>query len=172
MNYFFDTEFIERVEQRHNSSPVVIDLISIGIVSESGREFYHWNSDAPWPLIHGHEWLSNNVMQYVPDCKSQVWLRHSEFADKIRDYIGDDKHPVFWADWGAYDWVVFCSLFGSMCDLPDNFPMFVRDIQQAKQFVGHLKDLPTFISGCEHNALSDAYEAKARYEYLLEWEGE
>jgi hypothetical protein len=40
MKYWIDTEFIER--------PFTIDLISIGIVAEDGREFYAESSEVDW----------------------------------------------------------------------------------------------------------------------------
>ena len=48
MKYWLDTEFIAR--------PYTIDLISIGIVAENGREFYaesnetDWSKASPWTL--------------------------------------------------------------------------------------------------------------------------
>ncbi|HZC16762.1 MAG TPA: hypothetical protein VE309_08370, partial [Caulobacteraceae bacterium] len=40
MKYWIDTEFIER--------PFSIDLISIGIAAEDGREFYAESSEVDW----------------------------------------------------------------------------------------------------------------------------
>ena len=40
MKYWLDTEFIER--------PFTIDLISIGLVAEDGREFYAESSEVDW----------------------------------------------------------------------------------------------------------------------------
>ena len=40
MKYWIDTEFIER--------PCTIDLISIGLVAEDGREFYAESSEVDW----------------------------------------------------------------------------------------------------------------------------
>ena len=40
MKYWIDTEFIER--------PFSIDLISIGMVAEDGREFYAESSEVDW----------------------------------------------------------------------------------------------------------------------------
>lgn len=40
MKYWIDTEFIER--------PFTIDLISIGLVAEDGREFYAESSEVDW----------------------------------------------------------------------------------------------------------------------------
>ena len=48
----------------------------------------------------------------------------------VRAFIGDDKHPVFWGYFPAYDWVVFSWLFGGMHDLPFSFPQLCLDIKQ------------------------------------------
>ncbi|TWH05595.1 uncharacterized protein DUF5051, partial [Rhodococcus rhodochrous J45] len=54
MKYFYDTEFLE------NGS--TIDLISIGIVAEDGREYYAVNSDMDHDRIAHDEWLCKNVV--------------------------------------------------------------------------------------------------------------
>ncbi len=38
--------------------------------------------------------------------------------------------PTFYAYYADYDWVVFCSLFGTMMQLPTGFPMYCRDLKQ------------------------------------------
>ena len=44
--YFFDTEFLEGTQKTvFGKTPPTIDLISIGIVSEEGREFYAVSKD-------------------------------------------------------------------------------------------------------------------------------
>lgn len=57
MKYFLDTEFVE--------SPCTIDLISIGIVDESGREFYavsrEFNLNRAWK----HDFVRNNVLKGI-----------------------------------------------------------------------------------------------------------
>ena len=40
MKYWIDTEFIEK--------PGVLDLISVGLVAEDGREFYAESSEVDW----------------------------------------------------------------------------------------------------------------------------
>ena len=54
MRYFYDTEFLEDGR--------TIDLISIGIVAEDGRELYLVNANAPWSRIRRHDWLMDNVV--------------------------------------------------------------------------------------------------------------
>jgi len=51
MNYYYDTEFLEGTQRKtflgipYGKTPQTIDLISIGIVSEDGREYYAISKD-------------------------------------------------------------------------------------------------------------------------------
>jgi len=158
MKYFIDTEFAER--------PCSIELISLAIVAEDGREFYAESSDFQDDMAN--EWVRSNVL-------SQLWSRQSDklesfnhlasddgyggFMDRVsiaisvRSFIGDDK-PEFWGYYCDYDWVAFSWLFGSMVDLPRGFPMYCKDIKQSADERGvELSSSP--IDG-EHHALVDA----------------
>lgn len=57
MKYFLDTEFIEDGK--------TIDLISIGIVCEDGRELYLLNYDCDHNKAN--DWVKDNVLRYLPD---------------------------------------------------------------------------------------------------------
>lgn len=39
--------------------------------------------------------------------------------------------PEFYGYFCDYDWVLFCSMFGTMMDLPPGFPMYMRDLKQT-----------------------------------------
>ncbi|MEU8023782.1 hypothetical protein AB0B88_16355 [Micromonospora haikouensis] len=56
--YFYDLEFLEDGR--------TIDLISIGIVADDGREYYAVNSDAPMDRIRANDWLVRNVLPSLP----------------------------------------------------------------------------------------------------------
>lgn len=58
MRYYYDCEFLE--------DGLTIDLISIGIVAEDGREYYAVNSDMPVDRIAVHDWLCKNVVPLLP----------------------------------------------------------------------------------------------------------
>lgn len=73
------------------------------------------------------------------------------------------KFPLeFYAYYADYDWVVFCSLFGRMIDLPKGFPMYCKDLKQYfddAQITQRydLKQQPNYPKqDNEHNALDDA----------------
>jgi hypothetical protein len=171
MRFWYDTEFLEDGK--------TIDLISIGIVAEDGREYYAVNKDAPWKRIKKSSWLMKNVVPSLPrghgDRRLHMpnsWL--VDFADplvKSKDRIADgvlrfiDPQPgsdvELWADYGAYDHVVLCQLWGSMICLPSGLPMFTNDIQQEARRLG-VTELPQQESGW-HNALDDARHCHTRW---------
>ena len=162
MRYFYDTEFIEDGK--------TIDLISIGIVAEDGREYYAISKE--FNECKASDWVQENVItqlppKYIIDNESsgsiiQNKLYKSRFVIKneILRFIGDDK-PEFWAYYADYDHVVLCQLFGTMMDLPDGWPMYTRDLKQLCDEVGNPK-LPKQQTG-EHNALDDALWVKDMY---------
>lgn len=154
MKYFFDTEFLEDGK--------TIDLISIGIVSESGETYYACASDADWDRIKRHEWLSQNVLPHLPVDQSH-WRPKAQIAKEIAQFVGE--FPEFWADYSAYDWVVLCQLYGTMFDLPETWPMYCRDVQLLKEIAG-IKEFPV-LNDKEHDALADAMEVKARFDICI-----
>jgi hypothetical protein len=95
MNYFLDTEFHEYHKQQKvcgipiGKSIPTIDLISIGIVSEDGREYYAISKD--FNLVDA--WMS---MQENNDVDSKYWLRHNVLMPILNELtnkgIADTKY--------------------------------------------------------------------------------
>ena len=181
MKYFFDTEFIEDGK--------TIDLISIAIVCEDGREYYAVNKDCNFSKTSN--WVLENVLLPMgldrkglkavnpsdpscsPLCKQALLDSRSkkQIAHEIIEFVYEKDYspepmltPEFWAYYADYDWVVFCQLFGTMMDLPSGFPMFCFDIKQEHCRLGS-PPLPRQ-KGKEHNALEDARWVKEAYEIL------
>lgn len=172
----YDLEFLE---DGHT-----IELISIGMVCDDGREYYAVNSEAPWEKIRENDWLIRNVLPSLPitgrtsldsylasgntypkgsllmvgaDGKDTRVKPHWVIANEVRDFIRATGPDVeLWANYGAYDHVALAQLWGPMIALPDGVPMFTHDIQQEarRQGIGW-DDLPKQETG-EHNALADA----------------
>ena len=164
MKFFIDTEFAER--------PCSIDLISIAIVAEDGREFYAESSDFQDHMAG--DWVKANVLPQLWSRRGDLeefkaWDGHGrlmsrkEIASEVRRFIGEDK-PEFWGYYCDYDWVVFCWLFGSMMDLPKGFPMYCRDIKQLCDSMGNTRLPP---NGKDvHHALHDARWIKSTLAWL------
>lgn len=156
MKYFFDTEFIEGFhksffgKRRHH-----IDLISIGIFAEDGREYYAVSNEHDYR--DADQWVKDNVIlplyiskvngdarnrmdvhnfqKYVGKSNEQIKLEILEFMgcwqDTFQWKVNDFNIPEVYAYFSDYDWVVFCSLFGRMIDLPKGFPMYCKDLKQT-----------------------------------------
>jgi hypothetical protein len=169
--YFYDTEFIE---DGHT-----VDLISIGMVDEDGREFYAISNVFNVPHMLHNEWLMENVFPSLPltIIKPGIWKWDNSHPDykyvmdrkKIKEALLDfvsGTWPEFWAWYGAYDHVALCQLFGKMIDLPDNFPMFTCDIKQEQKRLGISRELMPVQEEGKHNALADARFNKQMFEHL------
>lgn len=150
MKYWFDTEFIAR--------PFAIDLVSIGLVAEDGREFYAENRDVDW--AKASPWMIENVR---PQLEGNA-LSTDEISYGLRDFTDHDQHPVFWGYFPAYDWVAFVGLFGGLEQLPFHYPQLCLDIKQWAIELGDL-ELPQQ-TGNRHHALADARWTRDAWTFL------
>lgn len=171
MKYFIDTEFIEGFKKPIKWLPTIknfnkpyhsIQLVSIGIVAEDGREYYAISNE--FDPRDADDWVVENVLIPIyTECVSGdmrnyagfstknnrgvTWGRgksNKQIAEEIKDFchhwndldslvIPTSNRAItidFYAYYADYDWVVFCSLFGRMIDLPKGFPMYCRDLKQ------------------------------------------
>lgn len=162
MKYFLDTEFIE--------SPNTIDLISIGIISEDGREYYAVNSQCD--CNKADEWVIKNVLNQIPEYDKVNKTLKGKSIQQIRNELLDfceEDDCKFYGYYSDYDWVVFCWIFGKMVDLPGNFPKYCIDLKQMMDERGFTKDwkrvcCPDPVG--EHNALVDAKWNRQLYELI------
>lgn len=147
---WFDTEFME--------DGITIELLSIGLVSADGREYYAESLDADW--AHANDFVKENVLPHL-DLK-QYGRSRQQIALDIVGFAGN--RPEFWAYYCSYDWVALCQLYGRMIDLPEGWPMFCRDVKQLCAQMGDPR-LPEQ-SGTEHHALADARWTRLAWEFL------
>ena len=180
---FYDTEFLEDGR--------TIELISIGLVAEDGREYYavcseidQWTpggSEALHKRISKHDWLMRNVIPHLPVTRaptrmdnSWIWsLDRSSIlvkprrviANEVREFILAAPDPQLWAWYAAYDHVVLCQLWGTMMQLPKGVPMWTNDLKQEAERRGN-PDLPQMPGVVEHEALHDAREVLFRLQWL------
>lgn len=196
--YFIDFEFIEGFhkplfgKRRH-----FIDMISVGIVSEDGRTYYAISNE--FNPKDADQWVKDNVIApicidksySISDLKKHVGKSNNKIASDIASFFGCwQDGPINMAPEGIevygyyadYDWVLFCSLFGRMIDLPKGFPMYCRDLKQmfddkispseirsigydaAVERLKKKKGYP--VQKDEHNALSDAKWDLELYKFL------
>ncbi|MFE2994128.1 hypothetical protein ACFXG4_03840 [Nocardia sp. NPDC059246] len=168
---------------------MTIELISIGIVGQDGREYYAVNSEAPWDAIRNDNWLCSHVVSTLPliggqplkpstltgfrwsfviDKTSTLVKPKWVIANEVREFLTGSAQPELWADHSAYDHVALCQLWGSMIHLPAGIPMWTHDLQQALELTPEF--VPPEQTEGQHNALEDARHVmrvlKAREVYL------
>jgi len=173
MKFYLDTEFLEE--------PGSIDLISIGIVAETGETLYLENLDFELSRLDGNDWMQKNVvpgLKYLGKFEDETmsvtsldltgFAYHADIGLHIQrwirivqkehfDYSQEIQFRAYYAD---YDWVVFAWLYGKMIDLPKEFPMYCYDLKQKLVDLNLTSDwvkqnVPQD-EGAEHNALEDA----------------
>lgn len=171
MKFWYDTEFLE--------NGVTIDLISIGIVAEDGREYYAVSEEMPWGHIVRHEWLMANVVPSLPlkanwdvpllDRDDPVVKSRLDIRREIMTFFIKGNSPVeLWAWHGSYDHICLAQLFGSMVDYPYKvLPTWTNDLMTEVERVGCYSDLPEQQAGL-HNALADARHLKLRHDFVAE----
>lgn len=181
-NYFYDCEFLE--------DGTTIDLISIGIVSSDGREYYAVSNEFNTRRVAKDPWLMANVMSSIRHevVKTPAWepspaiseiirpgklpdliitdpaaKSRDEIAQDIRSFILEGWDPKLWAWFGAYDHVAYAQLFGKMIHLPQGLPMVTHDIKTLQLLAGAVRG-PEQEEG-NHNALADARHNKVLFDY-------
>jgi hypothetical protein len=175
MKYWYDTEFIEDGK--------TLDLISIGIVAEDGREYYaqnrgcHFRRASDWVRANVYPHLSYFDRKRMRPCDGyydapnarNIWRPHSEIANDVRRFCDPERYgtPELWGYYAAYDHVALCQLFGTMMDLPKGWPMWTHDLMQYRESLGlDYLTFPPQDEG-EHNALADARWNRQAFDYLI-----
>lgn len=140
--YFLDTEFIEDGK--------TIDLVSLALVCEDGRELYVQSEEADLSRASG--WVKKHV---ISNLDKTSWYTRDEIKTKLLDFV---KLPAqFWGYYADYDWVALCQIFGTMMDLPEGWPMYCNDLKQLQVAKAPDVDLHKLCQQeAEHNALWDA----------------
>lgn len=141
--------------------------------------------------------IAEDIITFIYKEAWNVWYDDiGEFIDRGMRFGWHHEGPIeFYGYFSDYDWVLFCSLFGKMINLPHGFPMYCIDLKQmlddkVKYYIStgydlwkEKSDLPVKHSfeTClkrfkassgypkqdnEHNALADAYWNKQLYDFL------
>jgi hypothetical protein len=165
MKFFLATTFIQGASE--------LDLVSLGIRAEDGREFYRQNQECCFK--EADAWVTENILSNLTHLDwfydrgarayklaySAVsprarfpWATRREILQDLQRFIGDG--PEFWSYRGSYDWVLLCLLFGSYASFPLRWPRYCFHLEQRRQEMGapSLPEQPD--GGARHHALDRA----------------
>jgi 3' exoribonuclease, RNase T-like len=155
VRFFYDCEFIEDGQ--------TIDLVSIGVVDESGREFYAVSSEFnPDPAI---EWVRRHVLSRLPSPSDTAWRTRQRIRADLLEFLTVPGEPIeLWAWMAGYDHVALVQLWGNMRALPRPIPRFTHELRQRWEDRGS-PPLP-IPPPDQHDALADARYNLARWRAL------
>jgi hypothetical protein len=155
--YFYDCEFIEDGER--------IELVSIGVVDETGREFYAVSTE--FDPAKAIEWVRRNVLDKLPSPSDPAWRSRAQIRDDLLAYLIEPGEDIqMWAWMAGYDHVVLVQLWGDMRALPRQIPRFTHELRQRWEDAG--SPPPPQQPADQHDALADARHNLARWRALDE----
>lgn len=184
-NLYLDTEF---TGLRQDTT-----LVSLGLVSEDGREFYAEFTDYDKSQLNDwlkHYVIDNLYLDYIFGTEGSEFYKVVSSGDKkvfysciirgskevickeLNEWLKQFKNVKIWSDCLAYDWVLFNELFGGAFNLPKNIYYIPMDICTLFEMEGIDPDISredfinNSIKGKKHNSLYDAKVIKACYEIL------
>lgn len=140
MRIFLDTEFTELNQNAR--------LISIGLAAENGDVFYAELIDAEkytsssWVKEHVVPLLSGSLPPAeMVETMSVVLCRGDEVQissalKKWFSQFGGKNSVEIWADVLAWDWVLFCELFGGAFNIPDQVFYIPFDLSTLMKIKG------------------------------------
>ncbi len=180
MQIFLDTEF---TGLNQNTT-----LISIAMFIDDNNYFYAELNDFDKSQIFS--WLTENVISklefydkisFFNQVGNSVKMKSdsSEVKEILSNWLKQYDVVEIWADVLAYDWVLFCNLFGGALNLPKNvfyIPFDLSTLFRTKGFINpknnYEKDIDRFqfvgvANSNQHNALIDTIVEKKCYEKLM-----
>lgn len=162
MRVFFDTEFTGL----HKNTT----LMSIGMVANDGREFYAELHD--YDKTQVDDWLKQNVLSKF---ENKQTVDTETLAKQIEKFLEPYDEVEMWSDCLAYDWVLFCNIWGHSFKVPKKIYYIPFDICTLIKLKGIDPDIPRaklsnrlWADSMKHNALYDARLIRACYEKLTE----
>ncbi len=154
--YFYDSEFIEDGQR--------IDLVSIGVVDETGREFYAVSTE--FDASRAIPWVARNVLDKLPSPSDRAWRTREQIRTDLLAFLtGPGEQIELWARMAGYDHVVLAQLWGDMRALPRAIPRFTHELRQMWEDAGSPPVPPQ--PPDQHNALADARHNLARWQATL-----
>lgn len=172
---FFDTKF---TGLQKNTT-----LISIGFISECGKQFYAEFADYNKSQLN--DWLIENVMSglsldkvgvsKLTDNEACVKGDRDFIKDKLEDWLVQFDEIEMWSDCLGYNWVLFCDIFGGAQSIPENVYDIPFDLCTLMLIKGEDPDATRVLFAYDelrntkinqHNALFDAQLIKLCYDKI------
>lgn len=159
-------------------------LISIGLTSDCGKSFYAEFMDYDKSQVD--EWIEKHVLVNLLFKKEGAFIgtnhdvtmmkgNRDSIATALKEWFGKLKDSAeIWGDCLAYDWVLFCQLFGHAFNIPSNIYYIPFDLSTLFKLKGIDPDInrADFVgapNNQQHNALFDAKMIRRCYHRAMRW---
>ena len=147
-------------------------LISISFLPEgSGEGYYAELNDYDDSQID--DWIQENV---IDNLNQRIKINKDRLKFELTAYLEEFDEVEIWGDCLSYDWVLFCEIFGSALNIPENIYYIPFDICTLFKIKGIDPDInrEEFAGEIErfhkhkHNAEWDTWVIRKCYEKLME----
>lgn len=171
---FLDTEFTGLTQDTQ--------LLSLALLTDDEQSFYAEFTDYDAALLSA--WHHEHVLPYLrlqagtsitTQAKWEVAGDTPTVTRAVSAWLEQYEQIEIWADCPAYDWVLFCQLFGGALQLPKHIFYLPFDLVTLFKAKGLDPDtdrrafasLDKQRAGPQHNALVDAQVTRACYQRLM-----
>jgi hypothetical protein len=172
LKIFLDTEFTALTQHAQ--------LISLALKAETGQEFYAEFTDVD--LSELNDWLQENVVQHLflkesnREAISNMQILDDSIAVKqaieiwLQQFGATENSIQFWGDCPAWDWILFCELWGGSFSRPKQVHYMCMDLATYLVGKGYAPDVE------RHNLVKNYSDAQnlqphnALYDARLEME--
>jgi hypothetical protein len=177
---FLDTEFTGLHQKT--------TLISMALVAQTGEEFYAEFTDYDTAQVDA--WLTNQVLAKCWLTQATAFAKQpngvyivgtsSHIKTALQQWLQQFAGIEIWADVLAYDWVLFCELFGGAFGIPENIFYAPFDLATLLKLKGYINPVSKYNEDVlryamvganreeQHNALADARVELACYKKLMD----
>jgi hypothetical protein len=160
MRYYLDTEFDE--------TPDRLILLSLALRAQDGRELYLVSSD--FSSATCNPWVTKNVLPHLLAVQPTYVGPKDKLHEQVESFLANDAGPAFWGYYSAYDWFLFCRLWGGMLNMPKRFPKVCFDLKQLADTllpgVRYKDACPPPVTA--HNALHDARWNETLFNFIVD----
>ncbi|MDI3390156.1 3'-5' exoribonuclease [Streptomyces sp. B-S-A8] len=164
---YLDTEYIPSNTSNRG-------LVSIGLVDDSGNEYYAVNADHDYAAVQAHTWLRENVWPSLPRTWTLAFDRaHPDVKplDQIRaelaQFFAKDgtERAELYAWFGTQDHFRLLGLWGhDWEEMPRQIPTTIHELWHVVGAAGLKENLPEH-DGDVHHALADAHYARTLHRH-------
>jgi hypothetical protein len=128
------------------------ELLALALIAPGDRWFYAVFTEVELTKLSA--WHQENVVPHLYLSEQQLASLRSggeyvigsreEIVDALRRWLAQFEAIEMWADVPAYDWVLFCELFGGAFGLPKQVHYVVRDLATLLEAKGYDIDTDRF----------------------------